>query len=201
MRKVDYRVDQKKYRVRSYQFGRETHHGLFDTLREAQVCQHGHHWLDGESPEPEKNFGFVYQVTDRLTGKKYIGSKQYWFFAGECENTPNDVTDPRFDPDCWIPSDWDVYCSSSDIVAPIITERPEDFKLEILEQYPSKITMFLGEIEYQMASDVLNAEHPDGGRLFWNQHIAGCDYNIIPDHKRELQYRQKEVTLGSGTPT
>jgi len=35
------------------------------------------HWT-GKKPDPENYFGFVYEITNNLTGRKYIGRKFYW---------------------------------------------------------------------------------------------------------------------------
>lgn len=177
--KIDYYKPYQQYRVRLYHDGTETHYGYYDTLREAEVCAQGHHWIDGITPHPTEFFGFVYLISDRLTGMKYVGSKQYVFYKGVCKGTPNDMDNPKWSKECWEESDWRTYRSSSKLLAPIIQERPLDFEMEILSQHRSKLGLHLAEVAHQQERKVLTTLAPGGGRLYWNQHIARCEFNVF----------------------
>ena len=36
------------------------------------------HWKYTTKPDPKSHFGFVYLITNKKTGKAYVGCKQYW---------------------------------------------------------------------------------------------------------------------------
>lgn len=140
-RKITYIIQSKVYRVREYLDGKERTVGCFKRLDDAKVCQAGHHWIGGGlTPDIENNFGFIYLIEDALTGMKYIGKKQYYFYNGKCKSS-NDITSKDFVMEAWDESDWRYYTSSSKILAPIIAERPNDFYFEILEECKSKLDL------------------------------------------------------------
>lgn len=178
-KRIDYYKPTQQYRVRLYHDGTETHHGYYDTLREARVCSAGHHWIDGQTPYPTEFFGFIYLVEDELTGMKYIGSKQYVFYNGVCKGTPNDMDADGWSGECWKESDWRSYKTSSKLLRPIIAERPSDFTMTILSQHRSKLALFKEEVRVQEEHKVLTATTIGGQRAYWNQHIARCEFNVF----------------------
>jgi hypothetical protein len=188
-RRINYRIDIGKYRVREYKDGRERTIGHFDNLLDAKICQAGHHWIDGKDPDPKNFFGFVYEIEDKLTGMKYIGKKQYYFYRGTCE-TSNDIEKDDWNRECWEESDWRFYCSSSEILKHIIAERHGDFYFRILDQATSKLKLHLMEVDYQVKYDVLNAELPNGDRMYWNQNIASCEFKVhdMGEGARAIRY-------------
>lgn len=60
------------------------------------------------SDDINKAFGFVYLITDKLSGKKYIGQKHFW--------SKKTVQKNKVKKKVKCESDWQKYCSSSDIL-------------------------------------------------------------------------------------
>ena len=107
------------------------------------------HWNVKEIPEGMT--GFVYQITNCKTGKKYIGKKLYYStrhlkpLKGK-KRRRKVVTE----------SDWKTYCSSSDIVKKDIEVfGKENFLFEILKSFKNKSYLNYHEIELQVKNDVL----------------------------------------------
>lgn len=89
-------------------------------------------WLfNGEEFNEEligKSEGFVYLITNNLTGRKYIGRKYFWSLRKKRKTKKNPNTRrQRFE------SDWKDYWSSSDYVKADVEEfGEENFTREIL---------------------------------------------------------------------
>lgn len=83
-------------------------------------------WLfNGEEIDPEhllKFFGFVYRITDKETGKKYIGRKYIWNYRREKDATRRKK----------IESDWKRYFSSNEELKRIGKETPERLLREVI---------------------------------------------------------------------
>ena len=77
---------------------------------------------------PEKYQGFVYQITELDTGKKYIGKKNFWkpkILPKNSKRTRRVRTR--------VESDWRTYFGSSEEVKLLIEEKGEkNYKREIL---------------------------------------------------------------------
>ena len=77
---------------------------------------------------PEEYQGFVYQITELHTNKKYIGKKNFW----KPKILPINKTRKRR-VRTRVESDWKTYFSSSQQIQKIVEEAGEDkFKREIL---------------------------------------------------------------------
>jgi hypothetical protein len=115
------------------------------------------HW-GGKRPDPENYFGFVYEITNNLNGRKYIGRKVYW-----TKNTPRkivvkDMTNPGWCPDHWKESDWKRYISSSkDLKADIYEHGMENFTFKILHQWKSSTALRYMECKVQWQRKVLES--------------------------------------------
>lgn len=141
------------------------------------IALYGHHWEDMPK-EIDNYFGFVYTMTDRETGKIYIGSKQFMFWNGprggyKC-TTPMDKE--FFDPTLWVPSDWPQYTSSSRLVNKMASQRPWSFEYKVLHLAKSKLELHLLEIQEQVDRNVLQALDEDGEYVYLNENIMGVEY-------------------------
>ena len=91
---------------------------------------------------PEEYQGFVYQITELDTNKKYIGKKNFW----KPKTLPITKTRKRR-VRTRIESDWKQYYGSSNEVCKLVEERgTEKFKREIIKLCKTK-----GEMSYHEA--------------------------------------------------
>jgi hypothetical protein len=119
------------------------------------------------------NIGFVYIVTDTVTGMKYIGKKG--FFS---KVTKPPLKGKKRKRRSIKESDWKSYCGSSETVKTLVEENGLDhFEREILHLCKSKGEMSYIEMREQIVRDVLLK--PDeylngfvGGKIHRN-HLKG----------------------------
>jgi len=110
------------------------------------------HWILNESVEiTEETFGFIYEITNTVTNKKYIGKKQCHSrikrkpLKGKKRN--------RIDSK---ESDWKTYTSSSNELIEDIKKHGKDkFIFKILRTCDSKWALAYFEAKEQMEKDVL----------------------------------------------
>ena len=113
------------------------------------------HWLINEDVYIHENmFGFIYEITNKVNGKKYIGKKQCIRkikrkpLKGKIRN--------RIDHK---ESDWKTYTSSSnDLNEDIQKYGKENFEFHILKVCGSKWELGYEEIKEQIARDVLRRD-------------------------------------------
>jgi len=118
-------------------------------------------WLYKNSPLeeiPEKAYGFVYLITNNMTGRKYIGKKLFWFKKTKTVKGKKKRTTTE--------SDWRTYWSSSDEVRKDVQELGEEnFTREILHICPNKGSCNYLEAKEQMLREVLETN------LYYNSQI------------------------------
>ena len=97
------------------------------------------------------NIGFVYIVTDTVSGMKYIGKKG--FFS---KVTKPPLKGKKHKRRSIKESDWKTYCGSSESVKTLVEENGLDhFEREILHLCKSKGEMSYTEMREQIVRDVL----------------------------------------------
>jgi len=100
---------------------------------------------------PEEYQGFVYQITDLVTGKKYIGKKFFW----KPKTLPVTKTRKRR-VKTRTESDWRSYYGSSKEVKELVESQGQDkFKREILRLCKTKGECSYYEAKYQFDFEVL----------------------------------------------
>ena len=100
---------------------------------------------------PEEYQGFVYQITELHTNKKYIGKKNFW----KPKILPINKTRKRR-VRTRVESDWKTYFSSSSQIQKLVEEKGEEkFKREILKLCKTKGEMSYYEAKLQFENDVL----------------------------------------------
>ena len=108
---------------------------------------------------PEDTLGFVYIITNTLTGKQYIGKKLFSFAKRRIVKGKS----KRFRAE----SDWKgYYGSNKELLHDVATYGEEHFKREILHLCRTKGQCSYHEAKLQFAMGVL--EHPD---KFYNEQI------------------------------
>ena len=100
---------------------------------------------------PEEYQGFVYQITELHTNKKYIGKKNFW----KPKILPINKTRKRR-VRTRVESDWKTYFSSSSQIQKLVEESGEEkFKREILKLCKTKGEMSYYEAKLQFDNNVL----------------------------------------------
>jgi hypothetical protein len=110
------------------------------------------HWLINENVYIHENmFGFIYEIANKVNGKKYIGKKQC---IRKIKRKPlKGKTRNRIDHK---ESDWKTYTSSSkELNEDIQKYGKENFEFRILKVCGSKWELGYEEIKEQIARDVL----------------------------------------------
>ena len=100
---------------------------------------------------PEEYQGFVHQITELHTNKKYIGKKNFW----KPKILPVNKTRKRR-VRTRVESDWKTYFSSSSQIQKLVEESGEEkFKREILKLCKTKGEMSYYEAKLQFENNVL----------------------------------------------
>lgn len=94
--------------------------------------------------------GFIYEITDNLTGKKYIGKK---LLIGKRRLPP--LKGQKRKRIKMVESDWNTYFGSSELVQQLVSERQADFSREILFLCKAKGELSYVEAREQFAREVL----------------------------------------------
>lgn len=111
---------------------------------------------------PEEYQGFVYEITELDTGKKYIGKKNFW----KPKTLPKTKTRKRRIR-TRTESDWRLYYGSSEQVKQLLVEKgPDNFKRVILKLCKTKGEMSYYEAKLQFQFDVLFSDE------YYNEFIS-----------------------------
>ena len=126
-------------------------------------------WIyqDLEFPEaPEDHFGFVYLITNLISGRKYLGKKQFWSFLTKRKKGRKNKIHYKKE------AKWrDYWGSCQELLDDIKALGENMFRREILVLCPTKGDLTFQEVNYQFKNDVLSATLPDGTRAFYNNNI------------------------------
>lgn len=149
-------------------------------------------WLfEGEELQddqiPDNAIGFIYLITQKSTGRKYIGRKMLTSSAGR-KKVGNRTKKVRKE------SDWRDYWSSSPELKSYITEHGlDDFVREILVFVTSKGSLAAAE---EMALYMVGALESDD---WWNSNIRSKIYTswVKPDEMRSLRSKIRQLGLAA----
>src|ERR1039457_76628 len=101
-------------------------------------------------------FGFVYLITNTVSGKQYVGKKNFHSFRKGKKHE----------------SDWRIYWGSSlGLTSDIISSGSEQFTREILSLHETPKLVDYHEIREMFLRDVMNEQH-----LFYNNHIPAISF-------------------------
>ena len=113
---------------------------------------------------PDEYEGFVYLITNKTTGQKYIGKKLAKF-----KTTKPPLKGKKNKRRGYKESDWKTYYGSqTDIKQLLVKGKKDEFERTILKCVETKKQLTYFEIKYQMLYQVL--EKPDE---FFNDNILG----------------------------
>jgi hypothetical protein len=103
-------------------------------------------------PENKEDYlGFIYLITNKKNGKKYIGKKQLW---KRIRRKPlKGKKRVRIDK---VKSDYETYYGSCKrLLADVKEQGEQDFKREVLQLCKNKFDLAYNELVYQIEKDVL----------------------------------------------
>lgn len=117
------------------------------------------------SEQISDNYGFIYKITNTVTGKLYIGRKYFWS-KRRLKKTDKRRTTKE--------SDWKDYYGSSDLLCADIEKYGKDkFTREILSLHKTKGQVNYSEIKLQFQLDVIYALDSNGQHQYYNTNIMG----------------------------
>lgn len=126
-----------------------------------------HHWV-GEV-DPDTYYGFVYLITNTVSGRKYIGRKFYHTYRKRKRVRE---------------SNWRVYAGSCKPLKEDMKRLGKNkFTFEIICNYKTRGGVVSGEVHFQTDNDVLSPELlPCGERLYYNGQIGSVKF-ITPEFR------------------
>lgn len=136
------------------------------------------HWYHSMELNPDKNFGFIYYVENKLNGKKYIGKKQYFSYKSGKK---------------YKESDWRSYTSSSKYLnEDIKIYGLDNFYFEILFECKTRGDLTYAESNLQHKNNVLTERDEYGERIWYNASIAAIKFIPKPEHSEETKKKMSE---------
>ena len=125
-----------------------------------------------ESEHINGYYGFVYKITNLVTGKKYIGRKYFWQFRKPKGKKRREKKE----------SDWKFYYGSSkELLNDIKKLGKENFKREILSFHTTKGSTNYNETKQLFAHDVLEKDTE-----YYNDNILGRYFHsVLEKNKKE----------------
>ena len=136
------------------------------------------HWYFPTSFDPASAIGFVYRITHKVTGKSYIGKKNFW------STTRKAVKGKKRKQVITKESDWKTYCSSSKEVQEDIRIHSEDqFLFLIVSIHKTKQELDFAEARLQWQLNVVSSKLPDGTKAFYNKRTEVLRFNQYTSEK------------------
>jgi hypothetical protein len=124
------------------------------------------HWVSKVPINPSASFGFLYCITNTVTGQFYWGKKQ--FFHGGKRGSKTKGKEMT----------WRTYTgSSAHLKEDIAIFGHDKFKFEIVDVYKTKGGLYYAEAYCQMVSECMTKMLPDGSKpRFYNRQIAAIRF-------------------------
>jgi hypothetical protein len=110
------------------------------------------------APDSDKYIGFIYEMTYKPTGQKYIGRKRFWLFKKTRIGKKEKALTKTRKTFKYVPkeTDWKNYFSSNQFLMDNATKKNTDRK--ILRMCKSKTEMTYYECKYQFCNGVLESD-------------------------------------------
>lgn len=124
-------------------------------------------WLleEKEFEDPGDYFGYVYLITNNITGKKYIGRK--YFTKAHTRQVKGKKKRSR------IENDWkDYWGSCLPLLEDVSTLGAENFKREVIKLCKTRGETNYWEVKLQFEHNVLEAKLPNNEPAYYNANIA-----------------------------
>ena len=130
----------------------------------------GHWTYDGEGFDVNDYFGFIYIITNTMSGKKYLGRK--FFHVHQKRKRVRE-------------SPWRTYMGSCKPLSQDIKDLGKDnFTFEIFRLYTSRGGLSYFETYHLSKNDVLTQRDDEGERTWYNSHIGAVKW-IAPFEQSE----------------
>jgi hypothetical protein len=126
--------------------------------------------------------GFVYLITNELTGQKYIGRKRM------TQRLTRPPLKGRKNRRHYVKeSNWRKYTGSCKQLNEDIKERGiQYFKFEILSFHCNQTELNYHEMAHQFLRNVLQARNENGDKMYYNDNIAQQFYSSEPWHEERM---------------
>lgn len=152
------------------------------------------HWLvsSDAGDMPANVFGFVYEIINRTTGRRYIGKKQIYSYTFKRE--PGKVRRTKTVKE----SKWREYTSSSKQVnSEVKSQGKDNFEFLILEWCLTRAELTYSEVELQWKRDVLSRDTiATGERKYYNEMIGAIKFVAPIFHKDSTRMKMRMSSLG-----
>ena len=119
-------------------------------------------WKGREEINSEKYFGFIYKITNKETGKFYVGKKAYWhnkkkkLTKKQLAELPSTPGRKPIHEVVRVESDWKTYWGSNkQLLVDIKQHGEENFECWIYKQCLTKKQLTYWEMHYQCKEEVL----------------------------------------------
>ena len=158
------------------------------------------HWV-GEDINPYHYFGFIYLITDKTSGRLYVGKKQLWSARRVMKGCKSKVTDrqsPKWKSCCWkeMPG-WRKYKGSSKALDKWQKEYiNNEYEYRILYQCRSKGTLHYRELKELWNRNVLTEKMDDGEYLYFNRSIGAIKFRPPAFFSEEVRAKVSKAGLG-----
>lgn len=135
--------------------------------------------------------GFVYLVTNTVTGMMYVGRKYFW--RSLRKKLPNSTRRTKV----ILESDWEYYKTSSKKVLSDIKLLGEDkFRFEILSCWKTRSEVNEEEVREQFSRNVLKEKNSQGDYLYYNESILSKFYRPKPEGTPEYVEKCENIQKG-----
>lgn len=120
------------------------------------------HWEYHTTIDVDNSFGFVYLITNMITGRKYLGKKQFHSYRKKKR-----VAETK----------WQNYTGSSvELNQDIKNMGKSNFHFLILQVYKTRGGLVYGEANMQHKLDTLTDTDKDGDRNWYNKQIGSIKF-------------------------
>ena len=119
------------------------------------------HWISKVKINPEEDFGFIYLIRCNITGRSYIGKKQFYSYRKKKKDKE---------------TNWKTYTSSStELNQDIKNFKKNNFEFHVITVCKTRAGLVYAEANIQHKLDVLTATNQNG-RLFYNKQIGAIKF-------------------------
>lgn len=151
------------------------------------------HWTYPINFDPNQYIGFIYQITNKVTGKKYIGRKQLHSkqrkqvkLVSDPNRTKTQIKTKQ--------SDWKTYTGSSrQLNEEIAALGKHKFIFEILSLHKSLSSLNYAEVYMLVTSNALTSYFRNGEPAFYNGMIPPVKTRPKPDQSNDTAYEETEA--------